>query len=119
MDRIPSIQRTREVASHLRKALLKKLEVRRFGDKEKKKKPRGMKIPAGQSHSVLEEEEEVDVDKLLEEDEQSSSDTEEDKEETSEEGELSEEDELAEELPDLPEPRKNLTAYVVAIYEGQ
>jgi hypothetical protein len=57
IERIPSIQQSQEVASNLNTAVLKKLEVRWFGDKKAKKKPRGQKVPAGQSYSRLEEEE--------------------------------------------------------------
>ncbi len=115
LEKIPSIQSSQEVATHLDMAILKKLEVRRFGDK---KKPRGKKVPPGQSHSILEEEDE-EVDDL------SGSDTEEEDNEVEKEdseveaqGETSD-SEAEEELPDLCEPRKNLTCYVVAIYEGQ
>jgi hypothetical protein len=57
LEKIPSIQSSQEVASHLDMTILKKLEVSPFGDK---KKPRGKKVPPGQSHSILEEDEEVD-----------------------------------------------------------
>jgi hypothetical protein len=58
LEKIPCIQSSQEVATHLDMAILRKLEVRPFGDK---KKPRGKKVPPGQSHSILEEEdEEVD-----------------------------------------------------------
>jgi hypothetical protein len=49
LDRIPSVLQTQEVAHHMDAAVMKRLEVRRFGDT--KKKPRGKKIPAGQSYS--------------------------------------------------------------------
>jgi hypothetical protein len=114
LEKILSIQSSQEVATHLDMAILKKLEVRRFGDK---KKPRGKKVLPGQSHSILEEEDE-EVDDL------SGSDTEEEDNEVEKgdneveaQGETSD-SEVEEELPDLCEPKKNLTCYVVAIYEG-
>lgn len=41
-----------EIARHVDQVLLSRLEVTRFGDKDKKKVPRGKKIPAGQSYSA-------------------------------------------------------------------
>jgi hypothetical protein len=55
--RIPSIENSEEVARHVDRELLKTLEVRRFGS-EKKKVPRGKKLPAGQSYSAQPAEEE-------------------------------------------------------------
>jgi len=59
LERIPTTLRAPEIARHVDGILLKKLEVRRFGDK--KKVARGKKIPAGTSHTAVmssEEEEE-------------------------------------------------------------
>jgi hypothetical protein len=135
----------KDVAAHLDRALLKRLEVRRFGDKNAKKKQRGVKVPAGQSYSKLEEEEEEAEDSSMEDSEDetehsSISDSEKEIENSDaeemisgfewmeelgadrlREEELREEELRAEELPDLDiaVPRKNLTAYVVAAYEGQ
>ena len=54
------------IARHVDEVLLNRFEVTRFGDKEKKKAPRGKKIPAGQSYSAQPEDrssgEETDVD---------------------------------------------------------
>jgi hypothetical protein len=50
LDRLPSIVESEEIAHHIDSALLKKLEVRRFGEASKKK-PRGKKTPARQSHT--------------------------------------------------------------------
>jgi hypothetical protein len=70
LERIPSVVASEEVARHLDKALLQKLEVRRFGNK--KKMPRGKKVPAGQSLSaedsseeLTEEEETTDSDERM------------------------------------------------------
>jgi hypothetical protein len=50
LERIPSVKDTHTIARILDASLLKKLEVRRFGD-QSRKKPRGKKVPAGQSYS--------------------------------------------------------------------
>ncbi len=55
LNRIPVFVPTQEIAKHMDAALLKKLEVRRFGDASKKKQPRGKKIPAGQSYCAEED----------------------------------------------------------------
>lgn len=55
--RIPDVASTKEIARHVDEVLLKTLEVRRFGDK--KKVPRGKKIPAGMSYSGQPNEEET------------------------------------------------------------
>ena len=112
--------------------LLKKLEVRRFG--EKKKGPRGSKVPAGQSYSSHTQGEDTAEEVESEDDEV---------EEESEEDEVEEEDEaLSEghedpddipELPDLPNKLPDRGAaegdgdagtswnhsLVVAVYKGQ
>ena len=58
MARIPSVESTKEIASHVDMELMKKLEVRRF---QQKKKPRGNKIPSGTSYSEVREESEEGV----------------------------------------------------------
>ena len=68
---IPSTTSTQQVASHVDSALSQRLKARRFGE-AKKKQPPGMKIPAGQSYTHVESEEEEtsededDVENLLE-----------------------------------------------------
>jgi len=47
LDRIPSELQTQQIAEHVDSALLKRLEVRRFGDQSKKKQARGQKYPLG------------------------------------------------------------------------
>jgi hypothetical protein len=49
LERIPSVFQSHTVTRHLDNALLKKLEIHQFG--EWKKKPRGQKVPAGQSNT--------------------------------------------------------------------
>lgn len=51
-ERIPSIVTTQEAATHIDQALLKKFDVRRFGESSRRK-PRGKKIPAGQSYTAV------------------------------------------------------------------
>jgi hypothetical protein len=46
LERIPAAVQTEEITQHVDAALLRKLEVRRFGE-GKKKQPRGKAIPAG------------------------------------------------------------------------
>ena len=58
LERLPSIARYEEAASYIDQALLKKLEVRRFG--ESKKKSRGKKVPAGKSYTENEDDSEVE-----------------------------------------------------------
>lgn len=129
LERIPSTLRSEVVASHIDKALLKTLEVRRFGEKAKKK-PRGQKIPAGQSYSQLEEEEEDEVSGVDSSEDESEQEDESEKE-SEQEAEvvlsgfentgfhIKETADSRDELPDVPVARKNLTSYVVAVYEGQ
>jgi hypothetical protein len=57
LELIPSVVRTTEAARYLDTALLKRLEMRRFGESSKKR-PRGKKVPAGQSYMDREEDEE-------------------------------------------------------------
>jgi hypothetical protein len=60
LNRISSIVDSHNIARNRDKSLLETLEVRWFGNLSKKK-PRGQKIPAGQSYSAQESEEEDDV----------------------------------------------------------
>ncbi len=57
LEMIPSVVKTAEAARHLDKALLQRLEIRRFSDPSKKR-PRGHKVPVGQSYTDREEDEE-------------------------------------------------------------
>ena len=54
MERIPSIDSTEEIASHIDRSLLKKLETSRF---TKKKKPREKKVLSGDSYTATYDEE--------------------------------------------------------------
>jgi hypothetical protein len=121
LSRIPSIQSSEAIARHVDAVLLKKLEVRRFGDG--KKKPRGKKVPAGQSYSRVEEESAV-------EDDDSDSELEDEVSEEEKDDEVVEGDELEkddsdgnenEDLPDLdmPRPTRKPGSFVVALYEGE
>jgi hypothetical protein len=113
IERIPSILQTQDIARNLDQALLKKLEVRRFGDG--KRKPRGQKVPAGQSYTKDKEDEETsEEDSPSEEEDTPSTDEEQetsDKEEEPEDGN--------EDLPDLEGPRRACGSHVVAVYEDQ
>lgn len=132
LERIPSVLDSAAIASNIDQALLKKLEVRRFGSGTKK--PRGKKVPAGRSYTkesseednVSEEEdnvEEVNVDRA-----------EQDKENSEEEDSSG-----GEELPDVEAPCTSTggftgrptsptspipaaakkDCFVVVVYEGQ
>lgn len=95
-----------EIARHVDSALLKKLEVRRFGEATKKK-PRGQKVPAGQSYTkdVVQEDSEIESEEDSEEDEPDEPEAEEEQED--------------ETLPDLDTPGSSrMGSYVVAVYEG-
>jgi hypothetical protein len=59
LNRIPSIVDSHNIARNVDNSLLEILEVRWFGNLNKK--PRGQKIPAGQSYSAQESGEEDDV----------------------------------------------------------
>lgn len=143
LERIPSIKTSQNVAHHIDTALLKNLEVRRFGDASRKK-PRGKKVPAGQSHTAEPEdesspEEQSTTDNSSEEEEEGEREREvirknmrteqQDKEEQSdvdnmqqekgdEENMQEEEDEL-DELPDVDTVARKAGTCVVALYEGE
>jgi hypothetical protein len=120
---IPDVARTAEAARHLDSALLKRLEVRRFGDSSKKR-PRGQKVPAGQSYTEMEDEDDAE-ESTDEEDDEEDDEEEDDKNEEDQEfedeveavlqgaetGDVSDKDE------DLPESSGG--GYVVAVYEGE
>jgi Mg-chelatase subunit ChlI len=59
LEMIPSVVKTAEVARHLDKALLQRLEIRRFDDPSKKR-PRGQKVPAEQTDREEDKEEDTD-----------------------------------------------------------
>jgi hypothetical protein len=95
--------------------LLKKLEVRRFGDGTKRK-PRGKKLPAGQSYSADNDSQEDSDEAESELESELESEPEEDRDKEDEEVA----DEECEELPDLDGPgNSNIEKFVVAAYEGQ
>jgi hypothetical protein len=102
------------VAKHIDNALLQRLEVRRFGDG--KKKPRGKKVPAGQSYTaeIEDSSEENDLGSEEEEDDPVS-----EEEQAEDEEEQAEDEEEQEELPDLDRPIRKAGTFVVALYEGQ
>jgi hypothetical protein len=114
--------------------LLKKLEVRRFGEASKKK-PRGKKIPAGMSYTVEEEKENSDMGEESEVDTESEVEVESEVE-SEVECEVESSEEETEELPDIeptPGPSNNKKkgppthsqllyqpgSHVVAVYEGE
>jgi hypothetical protein len=120
LDWIPAAVQTQEIAQHVNAVLLKKLEVRRFGEASKKK-PRGKNIPAGMSYTVEEEKENSDMGK---------------ESEVEVESEVESSEEETEELPDIepaPGPSKNQKkgppthsqllyqpgSHVMAVYEGE
>jgi hypothetical protein len=71
LDWLPSIVGSQEIARNIDSALLKKLEVRRIW-RGQQKKPRGQKVPAGQSYTEAagdsEDTNEEEVDDVEEED---------------------------------------------------
>jgi hypothetical protein len=124
LDRIPNVVQSKEIARHVDNALLKKLEVRRFGDGPKKQ-PRGKKVPAGKSYSVTddnqvsseEEESELDDDEEVADEVEMGVDVDEANEDEEEEN-----NEEVDELPDLDlegPSSSRMGSYVVAAYEGQ
>jgi hypothetical protein len=135
-SRIPSIMQTEHIAQHVDAGLMKRLEVRRFGEK-KKGGPRGTKFPAGLSYTADreetddEEEDEVEEDEVEEDEVEEGQDAE--LEESDEEEDLGqtveqEEKDEDEELPDLDrgaeqEDMRPSSSWncdlVVAVYEGQ
>jgi len=133
-DRIPTAEGAEEIARHVDAALVKKLELRRYGDKAKKM-PRGNKVPAGQSltaqveESSEEEEEEEESSEeefdVFGEGEDDPGDGRDPGEGRSKEDDEKMEEELEEELEEeeleVEEPRANLNlgTHVVAVYEGQ
>jgi hypothetical protein len=113
--------------------LLKKLEVRRFGEASKKK-PRGKKIPAGMSYTMEEEKENSDMGEESEVDTESEVEVESEVE-SEVECEVESSEEETEELPDIepapgpsnykkkgPSTHSQLLyqpgSHVVAVYEG-
>lgn len=110
-----------DIAHHVDVAVIKKLEVRRFGEGTKKR-ARGAKVPAGQSHSMLDEDDEVTSEESSSEEETDVEDEPEPIEHHEEECEKLPEEELEEDSDEeLPEPRPqvDLGSHVVAEYEGQ
>jgi hypothetical protein len=127
LEMIPSVVKTAEAARHLDKALLQRLEIRRFGDPSKKR-PRGQKVPAGQSYTDRVEDEEEDTDDTDEDelDEMDENEVNEDENEVNEDNEDEFEDEVeavlqGAEAGGLPDELPEVCAgsYVVAVYEGQ
>lgn len=144
LDRIPSIESSESIAQHVDAALLEKLQTRRFGQGQKR--PRGKKIPAGQSYTEEQDEpssgsdQEEEDRSIGEEEDQLSSSQEDDGEEVPVEPVASgsgtgtstgrsarkrakpvssSSDEEEDELPELGPIRKNIGAYVMARYEGE
>jgi hypothetical protein len=123
IERIPSTTKTAEIAHGVDQVLLKKLEIRRFGDGQKKR-PRGKKIPAGESYSKQDEEEDDVSEQEDEEEEAGNEEVEADEEEVEEadsesENSVDEEEGDAEELPDLEGTSRIPGSFVVAIYEEE
>jgi hypothetical protein len=69
LDRLPSIVESEEIARHIDSTLLKRLEMRRFGEASKKK-PRGKKTPAGQSYTEAAGDSKEEADNVEEDDEE-------------------------------------------------
>lgn len=135
LDRLPSIEHSQEIARNIDAVLLKKLEVRRFGEL-KKKQQRGKKVPAGQSYTHVEEEDSSSNSSTMEMEEEEDRDLQigSDQEEDADKGEGEEEDRdkedtgmsSEEELPDLPfvsrgagGNKRRAGSYVAASYEGE
>jgi hypothetical protein len=118
LDRIPSVLESEDIARNLDQQLLKKLEVRRFGEGPKKK-PRGKKVPAGDSYTAQENSEEEEEESELE-DEVEEDETEDEEVEGDVDGDIDGDvDKEDEELPDLDIPSSSrMGSYVVAVYEG-
>lgn len=114
LDRIPTVLNRQEIASHMDHLVLKKLEVRRFGD-QKKKTVRGKKIPAGQSFTQEDS-------SSQEEEDASSSEEEGDKDEVEEMGEGEDVDQdMGQEDSDEEDSDAHFRAgsLVAALYEGE
>ncbi len=147
LERIPSIKTSQNVAHHIDTALLKKLEVRRFGDASRKK-PRGKKVPAGQSHTAEPEdesspEEQSTTDNSSEEEEEGKREREREREvirknmrteqqdkeeqidvdnmqqEKGDEDNIQEEEDELDELPDVDTAARKAGTCVVTLYEGE
>ena len=110
MAGLPTELTSQEIAKHLDTTLLKQLEVRRYGDKEKKRaQKRGKKVPAGASYTAPM-------------DEDSNEEKGSDEEKGSEEEKGSDEENKESSDEDLPDPQPasgNSGALVVALYEGE
>ena len=131
LDRIPSARTSQEIARDLDSVLAKTLEVRRFGDGQKKQRGRGKKVPAGKSYTADSSEEEGHSDEEKgseekgseeEDDVNDGEDIEEDEvEDEVQDGEKEDQMESDEELPDTEfrVGKKIGGSYVIAMYEGQ
>ncbi len=107
LNRITSIMDSQAIERNLDDTLLKTLELRRFRDQSKK--PRGQKIPAGQSYSAQDSEEEDskeedNVEESTEEETSEEEDSRQEKEEGSRHEEL-EDEELPEPHPGASSPK--------------
>jgi hypothetical protein len=122
LQRIPSTLESETITRHLDSALLKKLEVRRFVDAIRKN-PRGKKVPAGQSYTQWDSEEESsEEEKRGESSEEEVVDGElEDNDKLEEDSSNDEvqEDNEDEELPDLDTRSRKSGSSVVAMFKGQ
>ena len=114
---IPSVLKSHQIARDLDGVLADRLVIRRFGDGAKKR-PRGKKVPAGQSYTARDEdeksEEEREEEREAEREEEREAEREEEREEEAEEEAVSDEDD--QELPDIDTGTGN---HVVATYEGE
>jgi hypothetical protein len=126
LEQIPNAVETEQAARHLDAALLQRLEVRQFGEQAKAKRPKGNKVPAGQSYTVRNEDKEDDESEEDKEDDESEED-EDDEQESDETGDEDEDvdailegagDVGPDKLPDL-QNSADAGSYVVAIYEEQ
>jgi len=89
-ERIPSAVSSQEAATHLDQALIERLEVRRFGEGNRRR-PRGKKLPAGQSYTHVEENsDDTDTEEAVENNSNSEEEDEDDEEDEEEEEEVEE-----------------------------
>ena len=119
-DRLPSKDKAKAIACHIDKALLDKLEERRFP--VNKRKGRGKKIPAGKSYTDDQEEEEEED--LSEDDGGSGGDESvgppsSSEDEAEEEPEIEQPEEVDSDLESLPEIHHKTGQFVVAVYEEE
>jgi len=115
-ERLPSKDKAKTIARHLDKALLDRLEERRFP--VSKKKGRGKKIPAGKSYTDMDTEEEEEEESEVSGDDESMGPPSEDEDEVALE-QTEEVDSDLESLPELQATNYKTGQFVVAVYEEE